>query len=258
MGGGQKHVVELVFCKRSGVLWSLAASRNQQRAAGWATAAHAASRNQYFFFCKGFRTAQGRRYPTHGGKWALGQPPPHSTWERPGGQRSEFFLRTEWDRQCPINSRRRPSAPCFALARGVGCDPSAPDTPVMDRQPWLLAGATWLAAGWLSAALDWIWISVRLSQWAWHVWRTNTRENDLPGLGFGLGLEAAAKSLSALVAAGIFVTAGSLTVPSTPMRSSFRVLAPSSTPHHTRSRRLGDIVVFFSMWRPPETRARET
>ena len=156
---------------------------------------------------------------------------------------------------CPINSRRRPSAPCFALARGVGCDPSAPDTPVMDRQPWLLAGATWLAAGWLSAALDWI--SVRLSQWAWRVWRTNTRENDLPGLGFGLGLEAAAKSLSALVAAGIFVTAGSLTVPSTPMRSSFRVLAPS-TPHHTRSRRLGDIVVFFSMWRPPETRARET
>ena len=58
----------------------------------------------------------------------------------------------------------------------------------MDQLSWLLAGATWVAAGWLSAALDWI--SVRLSQWAWRVWRTNTRENDLPGLGFGLGLEA--------------------------------------------------------------------
>ena len=40
----------------------------------------------------------------------------------------------------------------------------------MDQLSWLLAGATWVAAGWLSAALDWI--SVRLSQWAWRVWRS--------------------------------------------------------------------------------------
>ena len=161
----------------------------------------------------------------------------------------EFFLWTEWDRQCPISSRRRPSAPCSALTRGLGCDPSAPDTPVMDQLSWLLAGATWIAAGWLSAALDWI--SVRLSQWAWRVWRTNTRESYLPGPGLDWVSRERYVPLSALVAAGILVTAGSPTVLSTPKRSSFRVLAPT-TPHHKGSRRLGVIVVYFSVWRPPE------
>ena len=166
-----------------------------------------------------------------------------------GAQAELFLLGTEWDRQCPISSRRRPSAPCSALTRGLGCDPSAPDTPVMDQLSWLLAGATWVAAGWLSAALDWI--SVRLSQWAWRVWRTNTRESYLPGPGLDWVSRERYVPLSALVAAGILVTAGSPTVLSTPKRSSFRVLAPT-TPHHKGSRRLGVIVVYFSVWRPPE------